>query len=66
VGWICGLALAWQFLGEPMFTYIYVLTSASHAAPALPPIDTSTLVTMVIGMLGLGGLRTYEKVVGAS
>jgi len=63
IGWVCGSALAWHFL-------VYdVLCWAQHAfAPTLPAppalAGTETLVTVVMSLLGLGALRTVEKVNG--
>lgn len=59
VGWICGLGLATQFLVAPLFTWISSLVG--HPTP-FPPLDMGTLLTLLAGMLGLGGLRTFEKI----
>ncbi|MEL6749310.1 MAG: 3TM-type holin [Pseudomonadota bacterium] len=59
IGWICGLAFAWHFVLEPMaeFTLAYIVDKP----PSLPSFDMAALMTVLMGMLGLGGLRTYEK-----
>ncbi len=59
VGWICSLAFAWHFVLEPMagFTLAYIVATP----PTLPTFDMTSLMTVLMGMLGLGGLRTYEK-----
>lgn len=62
VGWICGLGLAFQFLGRPMLTWIGPLLNLPDAPPEL---DMGTLLTLLLGMLGLGGMRTYERVSGS-
>ena len=59
VGWVCGTGLAFQFLIAPLGTWIAAL--AGHPV-VFPPLDTGTLLTMLGGMLGIGGMRTYEKV----
>lgn len=59
VGWTCGLALFVHFLAIPMAD---VLTAYfGYAPPSYPAFDMDTLMTVLLGMLGLGGLRTYEK-----
>lgn len=59
VGWTCGVALAWHFVIQPLIVFI----SAYFAVqlPTLPTFDMDSLMTVLLGMLGLGGLRTYEK-----
>jgi roadblock/LC7 domain-containing protein len=61
IGWICGCGLAVQFLVGPLFTWIVALTG--HPV-AFPQLDMGTLLTLLAGMLGLGSLRTVEKLQG--
>lgn len=61
VGWICGTGLAVQFLVSPLATWVASLLG--HPI-AFPPLDMGTLMTLLAGMLGLGTLRTAEKVKG--
>lgn len=60
VGWVCGFALAYNYVLFPLIAYI--AKCISDSAPPMPPLDTGELVTILIGMLGLGGLRTAEKI----
>ncbi|HAO98920.1 MAG TPA: hypothetical protein DCQ83_02625 [Fibrobacteres bacterium] len=63
VGWICVLGLAYQFLGYPLFCWI---TAWRHFNGPVPPaLPGDVLMTLLFGMLGLGGFRTYEKIKGA-
>lgn len=62
IGWICGIGLGYDFLLRPLLTWITALIGKGTAPPSL---DTSTLVTLLIGMLGLGGMRTVEKLSNA-
>ena len=55
IGWICGFALAYNFVIRDLF--IWVL-QPEEIPPAL---QMEHLMTVLLGMLGLGGLRTYEK-----
>ena len=58
VGWICGGGLGIQFIVRPIFTW--VATLIGHPAE-FPSIDMGTMVTLLTGMLGMAGMRTYEK-----
>lgn len=63
VGWICATALAMQFVAAPIGTWVAAL--AGHPV-VFPNLDMGTLLTLLGGMLGLGGLRTFEKVNGVA
>jgi hypothetical protein len=76
IGWICGAGLASQFLVRPFATWIGNIIVATHPAilettPAVsslisyPSLDLGTLMTLLLGMLGLATHRTYEKIKGA-
>ena len=62
VGWTCGVALCWHFVLAPFV--IFASAYAGVALPDLPTFDMSSLLTVLMGMLGLGGLRSFEKVKG--
>lgn len=64
VGWICGCAFGYNYILQPLFTYLLVALKI-HAIGALPSVDIGTMLPVLMGMLGLGTLRTYEKVQGA-
>jgi len=59
VGWTCGVALCYHFVLQPFL--MFILSSTGNPME-LPTFDMTTLTTVLMGMLGLGGLRTYEKV----
>jgi len=59
VGWTCGVALCYHFVLQPFL--MFVLSSTGNPME-LPVFHMETLTTVLMGMLGLGGLRTYEKV----
>lgn len=59
IGWICGAACAWNWIGLPIAKL--GLTLLGISVEALSPADLSEMLPVLIGMLGLGGLRTIEK-----
>lgn len=64
VGWICGMALAWDNVVKPMV--IFGIAASGHQVPPLPNLSTDQLYGVLFGLLGLGGMRTVEKIRGAA
>jgi len=63
IGWICGAAFGIQFVFGPLASW----GSRLYGHPVdFPPMDIGAMMPVLLGMLGLGGLRTYEKVKGAA
>ena len=63
IGWVCGVACAWNWIGLP----IALFAAAYFGKPmALRPADIGEMMPVLIGMLGLGGLRTTEKIKGVA
>ena len=58
IGWTCGVALAWTYVMPPILNFI--LAQTGHLME-LPAMDMSQMMPVLMGMLGLGGLRTFEK-----
>ena len=59
VGWVCGVAFCYHFIIQPVIIFIVALTGI--IIPDLPSFNMNTLLTVLGGLLGIGGLRTYEK-----
>ena len=57
-GWVCGFALAVQFVVGPMAEWGCAV--AGHPIPAIPKLD-NVLWELLFGLLGLGGLRSWDK-----
>lgn len=61
-GWVCVFGLGYQFILSPILPWMFNAMGA-HIAP-MPAIDNDTLMTLLGGLLGLGGLRTFERIKG--
>lgn len=55
LGWVCSLAFAYHFVAFPIIKTIYPQVD-------FPVLETEPLFTVLLGMLGLGGMRTFEKI----
>ena len=64
IGWTCAAAYAYHFVLQPLLLFAIAVFGVD--IPALPQFDMSTLMTVLMGMLGLGSLRTYEKKTGVT
>ena len=58
-GWVCVFGLGYQFILQPILPWAVSLTG--HTVPPLPAVDNETLMALLMGMLGLGGLRSFER-----
>lgn len=61
-GWVCAFALAYSFILSPFLDYALVLYDPDLIPP--PKLQLEHLMTVLMGMLGLGGYRTFERVQG--
>jgi hypothetical protein len=64
VGWVCGAALAYNFICRDLIVWGATLLDA--AVPIPPALQMDALMTVLLGLLGLGTLRTVEKIGGVS
>jgi hypothetical protein len=62
--WGCGTALLYAALFEPFMRFIAMVIF--HYTGSFPVIDTTLTTQVLLGVLGLGGLRTYEKINGVA
>lgn len=63
LGWICGIAFGFQFILRPVVQWGFIM--AGHTLPPLPGID-ETLTQLTYAMLGMGALRSYDKMKGTA
>lgn len=59
IGWVCGVAFAYHYILQPFI--VFALTVQGREIK-LPDFSMEALLTVLFGMLGLGGMRTFEKV----
>jgi len=63
IGWVCGTACAWNWIGLKIAVFVAEL--AGHPIN-LQPADLSEMMPVLMGMLGIGALRTIEKINGVA
>ena len=63
VGWVCGAACAWNWVGLPI---VKAVTAEFGRTLAAAPADLTQMLPLLMGMLGMGALRTYEKINGVA
>lgn len=61
IGWTCGAACAWNWIGLPMAKAVLLLAGITIS---MSPADLTEMLPVLMGMLGLGGLRTIERLNG--
>lgn len=64
IGWTCGVALMAHFVLFPATDF--VVAYMGYDVPPMPAFDMESLMTVLLGMLGLGGMRSFEKLKGVS
>ncbi len=64
VGYTCVAGLFYTFLLQPLLPWFAALFGAD--VPPLPALDVSVLMTLLLGMLGIGGMRSFDKKQGTS
>ena len=66
VGWVCTAGFAYQFVVAPVLTWATNIAGVAIGAaiPPAPTLSVSDLMTVLVGILGLGAYRTVERTVG--
>jgi len=59
IGWVGASAMAYQFLFYPLLTWVVALAGSDVTPPELG--DTDALYPIILGMLGIGGMRSFDK-----
>ena len=63
IGWVCGTACAWNWIGLPVAKAVLVFAGYKMD---VSPADLTEMLPVLMGMLGLGALRTAEKFKGVA
>ena len=63
IGWTCGLGMFGNFITIPFSNFVMALLELDIVIPLVP---LETMMPVLMGMLGLGAMRTYEKKSGVS
>jgi hypothetical protein len=63
IGWICGAGCAWNWIGLPVASFVF---SALGHPVAIYPADLGEMMPLLFGLLGMSGLRSFEKVKGVA
>ena len=63
IGWVCGAACAWNWIGLKIA--LFVAAYFNHPV-TLAPADLSEMTPVLMGMLGIGAMRTIEKLNGVA
>lgn len=68
IGWVCGASFAYAVIGNDVLNWVLQLASnmggLGHKLPDLPEPDVTLTFEILMALLGMGGLRTYEKMKG--
>jgi len=63
IGWVCGLGFLWAFILHPLFLWVVAVRGMAITPPE---IMTDNMMELVLALLGLGTLRSVEKMTGRS
>lgn len=66
IGWVCGVAMAYKFILQPMIVFFVLISGSSFDPTILPVLDWAEMSTVLLGMLGLGTMRSFEKYNGVA
>lgn len=64
IGWVCGFGVAMHYIILPLVVWVAFLFE--YDIGSAPKLDTADLIGLLLGMLGLGGMRSYEKRLGVN
>ena len=58
IGWVCGSAMAYYYILQPFLVWVF---DVFNIQTGMPKLDTGDLMMILMGMLGLGAFRSYDK-----
>lgn len=64
IGWICGMSLFYSVVGYALLNWCFGMAESltNTRIPDLPTPDTTMTLEVLLGMLGLGAMRSFEKI----
>ena len=66
MGWVCVLAFAYKFVLQPLLIFLLVASGSGFDHKLLPVLDWAEMGPVLLGLLGLGTMRSIEKVKGTN
>lgn len=66
VGWCCGVAFCYAFIVQPFLTFLLVAFHVQFDPALLPKLGIAEMMPVLLGMLGLGTMRSYDKAQGTA
>jgi|HubBroStandDraft_6_1064221.scaffolds.fasta_scaffold00599_8 hypothetical protein len=64
VGWACGAAFCYVYILQPMVQFALVAFKVNFDLSKMPALDIADMMPVLLGMLGLGAMRSYDKANG--
>lgn len=64
--WVCGVAFAYKYVIEPFLIFALISTGSDFDYHKLPVLEWADMLAIAAPLLGVSGMRSYEKVKGAS
>jgi len=61
IGWVGAISIAWHFILQPITIFVLGVFDLPYDLPAF---DMDAMLTIIMGMLGIGGMRSFEKFKG--
>lgn len=65
VGWACGAAFCYVYILQPMLQFALVAFKVNFDMTKMPALDIADMMPVLLGMLGLGAMRSYDKANGS-
>lgn len=59
IGWTCGGIFGWNYIVAPFLQWIALMFNSD--LPPMPVMGMEVIMPVLLGLLGLGGMRTFEK-----
>ena len=61
VGWVCASAFFYNYVGQPFLTFLLLVARPEFDVTVLPVVEMAAMMPVLVGMLGLGAYRSFER-----